>query len=317
MINSKKTIAIFGASGFIGSSLIAQLSQSNYHLKLFSRNKEKIKLFTVDPRIEVFDFNLNDIEQVKKDLNKTDVVINLLGILHQSKKESFDKIHHLWPISLTKIMKETSIKRLIHLGALGSGSNVSSLYLQSKALGESYLIKQKYLDITILRPSIIFGAKDNFINMFKFLVKWVPMIILLSPQSKFQPIYIEDVSNILIKSMFDKKTFGKVYDLGGSDIYTLKDIVRLIIKSEKLNRIIIPLNKSLSYLFAFSMELMPIKILTRDNWRSMQVDNVVNNEHSIHYRYTFMRLGRYLDQNKQNTPLMRSRYDSFRSKSGR
>jgi NADH dehydrogenase len=143
------------------------------------------------------------------------------------------------------------------------------------------------------------------------------MIILLSPQSKFQPIYIEDVSNILIKSMFDKKTFGKVYDMGGSDIYTLKDIVRLIIKSEKLNRIIIPLNKSLSYLFAFSMELMPIKILTRDNWRSMQVDNVVNNEHSIHYRYTFMRLGRYLDQNKQNTPLMRSRYDSFRSKSGR
>jgi NADH dehydrogenase len=117
--------------------------------------------------------------------------------------------------------------------------------------------------------------------------------------------------------MFDKKTFGKVYDLGGSDIYTLKDIVRLIIKSEKLNRIIIPLNKSLSYLFAFSMELMPIKILTRDNWRSMQVDNVVNKEHSIHYRYTFMRLGRYLDQNKQNTPLMRSRYDSFRSKSGR
>ena len=142
MINSKKTIAIFGASGFIGSSLVAQLSQSNYHLKLFSRNKEKIKIFTVDPRIEVFDFNLNDIEQVKKDLNKTDVVINLLGILHQSKKESFDKIHHLWPISLTKIMKETSIKRLIHLGALGSGSNVSSLYLQSKALGESYLIKQ-------------------------------------------------------------------------------------------------------------------------------------------------------------------------------
>ena len=317
MINSKKTIAIFGASGFLGSSLVAQLSQSDYHLKLFSRNKEKIKLFTVDPQIEIFDFNLNDLEQIKEDLKKTDAVINLLGILHQSKKESFEKIHHLWPRSLAKIMQEIGIKRLVHVGALGSGINAPSLYLQSKSLGESYLIKQKHLDVTILRPSIIFGAKDNFINMFKVLVKWVPMILLLSPQSKFQPIYIKDVSNILIKSIFDKKTFCKVYDLGGDDVYTLKDIIHLIIKSEKLNRFIIPLNKSLSYLFAFSMELIPIKILTRDNWRSMQVDNVVNSEHLIPYRYTFERLGHYLDKNIKNTPLMRSRYDSYRSKSGR
>lgn len=317
MINSKETIAIFGASGFLGSSLLAQLSISNYHLKLFSRNKEKIKILTVDPQIEIFDIDFNNLEQVKKDLKKTDVVINLLGILHQSKKESFDKIHHIWPSSLAKIMKEAGIKRLIHLGALGSGSNAQSLYLKSKTLGESQLIKQKNLDVTILRPSIIFGAKDNFINMFKLLVKWAPIILLLSPQSKFQPIYIEDVSKILIKSMFDKKTYGKVYDLGGSDIYSLKDIICLVIKSEKLYRLIIPLNKSLSYLFAFIIEMMPIKILTRDNWKSMQIDNVVNSEHTIPYRYNFERLEHYLDKNKKNNPLMRSKYDFYRSKSGR
>ena len=317
MINSKKTITIFGASGFIGSSLVAQLSQSNYHLKLFSRNKEKIKLFTVDPQIEIFGFDLHNLEKVKKDLKKTDIVINLLGILHQSKKESFDKIHHLWPSSLAKIMKEAGIKRLIHVGALGSGSDAPSLYLKSKTLGEFALMKQKYLDVTILRPSIIFGARDNFINMFKALVKWVPIIILLSPQSRFQPIYIEDVSKILIKSMFDKKTYGKVYDLGGPDIYSLKDIIRLIIKSEKLNRFIMPLNKSFSYLFAFSMEFMPIKVLTRDNWRSMQIDNVVSRDHVIPYRYTFERLENYLDKNKKNKHLIRSKYDFYRSKSGR
>ena len=153
--------------------------------------------------------------------------------------------------------------------------------------------------------------------MFKVLVKWVPIILLLSPQSRFQPIYIEDVSNILIKSMFDKKTYGKVYDLGGSDIYSLKDIIRLIIKSEKLNRFIMPLNNSFSYLFAFCMEFMPIKVLTRDNWRSMQIDNVVSRDHVIPFRYTFERLGSYLNKNKNNHHLVRSKYEFYRSKSGR
>lgn len=316
MTNSKKTIAIFGASGFLGSSLVLALSQSNHNLKLFSRNKEKIKLWTVNPHVQIFNLDLNNLAQIKKDLKKTDIVINLLGILHQSKKESFDNIHHIWPGHLAKVMKDLGIKRLLHVSALGASIKAPSLYLKSKALGESELLKQKNLDITILRPSIIFGAKDNFINMFKILVKWLPVIALLSPNSKFQPIFIEDVSKILIKTLFDKKTYGKMYDLGGPDVYSLKDIIRLIIRSEKLTRIIIPLNKSLSYLFAFIMEMMPIKILTRDNWRSMEVDNVVNTQRGIPYRYSFEHLEHYLSNKKNRSPV-RSKYDFYRTKSGR
>jgi len=313
---SKKTIAIFGASGFLGSSIVLALNQSNYRLKLFSRNKEKIKFWTVNPNIQIFDFNLDDLTQVKKDLKNTDVVINLLGILHQSKKDSFDKIHHLWPSHLAKTMKELGIKRLLHLSALGSSSNAASLYLKSKILGETALLKHKDLYLTILRPSIIFGTKDNFINMFKLLVKWLPVIVLLSPQSKFQPIYIEDVSKIITKSLWDKKTYGKVYELGGPDVYSLKEIIKLIIKSEKLQRLIIPLNKTLSYMFALIMEMLPIKILTRDNWRSMQVDNVVDIQYAIPYRYSQERLEHYLE-NKKNRPPIRAKYNFYRSKSGR
>ncbi len=316
MAQSKKTIAIFGASGFLGSSLVLALNQSHFYLKLFSRNKEKIKFCTVNPNIQIFNLDLHDLTQVKKDLKKVDVVINLLGILHQSKKNSFDKIHHIWPSNLSKIIKDSGIKRLIHVSALGANLQAPSLYLKSKALGEFVLLKQIDLDLTILRPSIIFGPKDNFINMFKLLVKWLPVIVLLSPQSKFQPIYIEDVSKVLIKSIFDKKTYGKVYDLGGPDIYSLKEIVRLIIKSGKFKRLIIPLNKMLSYMFALIMEMMPIKILTRDNWRSMQVDNVVNTQRTIPYRNVLGRLDHYL-KSKKNTPPMRAKYNLYRSKSGR
>lgn len=316
MAQSKKTIAIFGASGFLGSSIVLALNQSNYRLKLFSRNKEKIKFWTVNPNIQIFDFNLDDLTQVKKDLKNTDVVINLIGILHQSKKNSFDKIHHLWPSDLSKIMKELGIKRLIHVSALGASINAPSLYLKSKIFGEAALLKQKDLFLTILRPSIIFGTKDNFINMFKLLVKWLPLIVLLSPQSKFQPIFIEDISKTLTKSLWDKKTYGKVYELGGPDIYSLKEIIKLIIKSEKLQRIIIPLNKSLSYLFALSMEILPIKILTRDNWRSMQVDNVVDVQYAIPYRYPMLRLEHYLETKKNRLPV-RAKYNFYRSKSGR
>lgn len=316
MTNSKKTIAIFGASGFLGSSIILALSQSNHNLKLFSRNKERIKLWTVNPHVQIFNLDLNNLAQIAKDLKKTDVVINLLGILHQSKKESFENIHHIWPSHLSKVMKDLGIKRLLHVSALGASITAPSLYLKSKALGESELLKQKDLDLTILKPSIIFGAKDNFINMFKILVKWLPAIVLLSPNSKFQPIFIEDVSKILIKTLFDKKTYGKMYDLGGPDVYSLKDIIRLIIRSEKLTRIIIPLNKSLSYLFAFIMEMMPIKILTRDNWRSMEVDNIVNTQRGIPYRYSLEHLEHYLGNKKNRSPV-RSKYDFYRTKSGR
>jgi NADH dehydrogenase len=313
---SKKTIAIFGASGFLGSSIVLALNQSNYRLKLFSRNKEKVKFWTVNPNIQIFDFNLDDLTQVKEDLKNTDVVINLLGILHQSKKDSFDKIHHLWPSHLAKIMKELGINRLMHVSALGAGPDAPSLYLKSKILGETALLKQTDLYLTILRPSIIFGAKDNFINMFKLLVKWLPLIVLLSPQSKFQPIYIEDISEILTKCLWDKRTYGKVYELGGPDVFSLKEIIKLIIKSEKLQRLIIPLNKPLSYLFALSMEILPIKILTRDNWRSMQVDNVVDIQYAMPYRYPLERLEHYLENKKNRSP-MRSKYNFYRSKSGR
>ncbi|CAM8433466.1 COG0702 Predicted nucleoside-diphosphate-sugar epimerases [Candidatus Methylopumilus universalis] len=316
MTKSKKTIAIFGASGFLGSSIVLALSQSNHNLKLFSRNKEKIKLWTVNPHVQIFNLDLNNLTQIKKDLKKTDVIINLLGILHQTKKESFDNIHHIWPSRLAKVMKDLGIKRLLHVSALGASVKAPSLYLKSKALGESELLKQIDLDLTILRPSIIFGAKDNFINMFKILVKWLPAIVLLSPNSKFQPIFIDDVSKILIKTLFDKTTYGKMYDLGGPDVYSLKDIIRLIIRSEKLTRIIIPLNRSLSYLFAFIMEMMPIKILTRDNWRSMEVDNVVNTQREIYHRYSLERLEHYLSSKKSISPV-RSKYDFYRTKSGR
>ncbi len=259
---------------------------------------------------------MNVIHTIIAWIKNTDVVINLLGILHQSKKDSFDKIHHLWLSHLANMMKDLGIKRLIHLSALGASFKAPSLYLKSKAHGETALLNQKDLNLTILRPSIIFGARDNFINMFKALVKWLPVIVLLSPQSKFQPIYIEDVSKALIKSLWDKKTYGKVYELGGPDVYSLKEIIKLIIKSEKLHRLIIPLNKPLSYIFALSMEILPIKILTRDNWRSMQVSNVVDPQYVMPYRYSQERLEHYLENKKNRLP-MRTKYNLYRSKSGR
>jgi NADH dehydrogenase len=316
VLQSKRTIAIFGASGFLGSSIVLALNQSNYRLKLFSRNKEKIKFWTVNPNIQIFNLNLDDLTQIKKDLKNTDAVINLLGILHQSKKDSFDKIHHLWPSYLAKILKDMGIKRLIHISALGAGAKTSSLYLRSKALGETALLKQKDLNLTVLKPSIIFGPKDSFINMFRMLVKWLPIIVLISPQSKFQPIYIEDVSKVIIKCLWDKKTYGKVYELGGPQVYSLKEIIRLIIKSEKIQRFIIPLNKPLSFMFAFSMEMLPIKILTRDNWRSMQTDNIVSPQYKAPYQYSLQRLERYLENKKSRAP-MRAKYNFYRSKSGR
>jgi NADH dehydrogenase len=161
------------------------------------------------------------------------------------------------------------------MSALQASSSAPSNYLRSKAKGEAEILKyMNKINITIFKPSVIFGACDNFLNLFAKLIKILPVILVAKPNAKFQPIYIEDVSVAFIRALEDKRTYGKTYELAGPNIYSLRELIQLVAKAMNKHRMIIGLNDRLSYLQAWAMELLPVKMMTRDNVRSMEVDSI-------------------------------------------
>jgi NADH dehydrogenase len=161
------------------------------------------------------------------------------------------------------------------MSALQASQKGPSQYLKSKAEGEQGLLRESQsLAVTVFRPSIIFGRDDSFINLFAQLVKLLPVILLAKPNAKFQPIYVEDVARAFVIAIDHVDTFGKTYDLGGPKVYTLRQLVNYVADTLNKKRPIIGLSNVLSYLQAFTMELLPVKLMTRDNVRSMEVDSV-------------------------------------------
>lgn len=270
-----KQICVLGGSGFVGSAIVRQLSLAGYGVKVLTRRREASKHLILLSNVDVIECDVMDDAALVKALKGADAVINLIGILHNSKKASFKAIHAELPARIVKICTKLGIKRLVHMSALQASPKAPSAYLKSKAEGENALLRaNKNLGVTVFRPSIIFGRGDGFINLFATLVKLLPVILLAKPNAKFQPIYVEDVAKAFVTSLDNIETYGKAYDLGGPKVYTLRQLVTYVAETLGKKRPIIGLNNMLSYLQAFAMELLPVRLMTRDNVRSMEVDSV-------------------------------------------
>jgi uncharacterized protein YbjT (DUF2867 family) len=270
-----KNITILGGAGFVGSALVAKLDQAGYQVKVLSRRREAAKHLILLPNVQVIDCDIADNHSLKDALKDSDAVINLVGILHATRKNSFEKIHHQLPRRVAQLCEELGIPRLLHMSALQASKHAPSAYLKSKAAGEAAVSEfNKKLDITIFKPSVIFGRGDSFINMFANLVKFLPVIALAKPNSKFQPIWVEDVAQCFVNALENTATYGQTYELGGPNIFTLRKLVQKVMTVLGKQRPIIGLNDSLSMAQGFMLELMPIKLMTRDNIRSMQADNI-------------------------------------------
>ncbi len=269
-----KQIAVLGGSGFLGSALVAQLSAAGYIVKVLTRRRETAKHLFLLPNVKVVQADVMSSASLRAHLIGCDAVINLLGILHQSKLVSFDLMHHQLPKQIAKLCAELNIPRLLHVSALGVSAQAPSQYLQSKYAGEQAVLNQARVSTTIFRPSVIFGRGDSFINLFAKLVKLMPVILLAKPHCRFQPVYVEDVVKVMLASLESVASVGKCYELVGPKVYRFSELIKVVSQAVGKRPIIIGLNDTLSYLQAFFMEWLPVKLMTRDNLRSMQVDNV-------------------------------------------
>jgi NADH dehydrogenase len=174
--------------------------------------------------------------------------------------------------------REAGVKRLLHMSALGADPKAPSEYLRSKGIGEQAALAADDLEVTAFRPSVIFGPEDRFLNLFAQLAAFVPVLGLGSPGARFQPVFVGDVVRSLLAALDDRESPGKRYDLCGPRQYTLRQLVELVCAITGRRRLVIGLPDALSYLQAWMLELLPVQLLTRDNYYSMRLPSICDCE---------------------------------------
>ena len=312
-----KTVSVLGGAGFVGSHIVAKLDAAGYQVKVLTRRRESAKHLFLLPKVQVIECDVMSNQALKQALTGSDAVINLIGVLQEDKKNTFELMHHQLPRRMAQICNELGIKRLLHMSALQASDNAPSQYLKSKAAGEAAVSEfNKKLSITIFRPSVIFGRNDQFINLFANLIKFLPVIVLAKPNAKFQPIWVEDVASCFVNALENTATYGKTYDLGGPKIYTLRELLQKVMSFLDKKRPIIGLNDKLSMAQGFAMEFLPVKLMSRDNILSMHVDNIASQNIAPELDVNPTELDVIVPEYLNDTS-SRSAYDGFRTAAGR
>lgn len=268
-------VLVLGASGFVGRCVCAHLAGQGAALRVLTRGQAKAGPLQVLPEMETVVASPHDDAALARALDGVHAVVNLVGILHENRRESFDKVHVALPRRLARACRAAGVARLIHLSALHADRNGPSRYLRSRGLGEEAIREEGAgLAVTILRPSVIFGRGDSFLNLFAGLVKPLPVVPLAGAGVKFQPVWVEDVARAVAVARDDARTFGQAYDLCGPDVYTLSEIVRFVARMQGRRRLVVALPGWAAQAQAFVLEHLPGPLMTRDNLASMRVDSV-------------------------------------------
>jgi len=271
-ITPPQSIALLGGSGFVGRALARQLAQAGYLVKVLTRHANRASVLTVLPEVQIIEIGSSGMS-LSEALQGCAAAVNLVGILHESGSIRFDDVHAGLAQQLIAACKVAKVRRLIHIGAIGTDSHAPSRYLRSKAASEQ-AVHASGLDWTILRPSVIFGQEDQFLNLFADLAKIAPVLPLACPNAKFQPIHVEDVARAVLRCLVLPETNESTLELCGPKVYTLRELIQHVEEWIGVRPPILGLSLGLSMLQAGIMEFLPIKLITRDNVRSMQVPNI-------------------------------------------
>ena len=274
-----KKYLILGGTGFVGSHVCEKLSRLPCRVTLATRRRDSARHLQLLPMLDVVEIDVYDSVALAALLAGHDAVINLIAILHGS-QAAFEKAHVQLPLELTHACETSGVRRLVHLSALGAAPDSASMYQRSKARGEAVLLASG-LDVTMLRPSVIFGAEDKFLNTFADLQQLLPVVPLAGSQARFQPVWVEDVANAVLRCLEDTSTIGQTFEACGPDVFTLKQLVQLAGRYAGINggegRPVIGLPDALARLQAWFMELAPGEpILSRDNLDAMKTDNIAS-----------------------------------------
>ena len=271
-------ILVIGGSGFVGSSLVAQLSADEHDIVVPTRRRERAKHLLVLPTVDLVEADVHDEATLVALMVGKDVVVNLVGILHGGEGapwgKGFEQAHVELPKKIVRAMQRSGVTRLLHMSALAADGRAPSGYLRSKAAGEiAAFAVPPPVGVTVFRPSAIFGRGDSFLNLFARLLRHAPFVPLAAADARFQPVWVEDVAAAFRASLSRPESVGKSYDLCGPRVYSLRELVAGAGRWSGHSRPILGLPEALGRLQAWAMELIGGP-MSRDNLRSMRVPSI-------------------------------------------
>jgi len=277
-----KNILILGGTGFVGRSVCERLVRrsggSGGRLIVPTRRRLSGQDVQSLPTLELVQANVHDERELSGWVAQADAVVNLVAILHGTPAE-FEHVHVRLPQKLVQACTAAGGKRLVHVSALGVGAHAPSNYLRSKTAGEAVLRAATDLPCTVLRPSVIFGAEDRFLNLFASLQAVAPVLPLAGSEARFQPVWVEDVAQAVVVALDSPQSIGQTIECAGPKVYTLSELVRLAGRWSGNERPQIALPRALGRLQALAMELLPGEpLMSRDNLDSMAQPNVASGQ---------------------------------------
>jgi uncharacterized protein YbjT (DUF2867 family) len=274
-----RRIAVLGGSGFIGRYVVKRLAAQGAVVVVGCRHAEEAKF--LQPmgnvgQIAVVTLSIGDEALLPAFLAGNDALINCVGILYERGAQSFNLVPHAGPARLARLAREAGIERFVHLSALGADPRSPSTYARSKAEGEQ-AVRDAFPTAAILRPSVVFGPEDQFFNRLAAMAMISPVLPLIGGgQARFQPVYVGDVAEAAVRCLTDPVAAGRIYELGGPKIYTLRELVELLLGEIRRRRLLVDLPFGLAELQARLLSILPNPPLTPDQVELLKRDNIVS-----------------------------------------
>ncbi len=263
-------VLVLGGSGFIGRHVVAALVRRGIMVTVPARRRERAKHLILLPTVDVIEADIMATGVLERLMRGQDAVINLVGVLHGP---DFETPHVKLAEAVVAACRATGVKRLVHMSALGAAPDAPSAYQRSKAKGEQAVMAATDLEVTVFRPSVVYGPEDQFLNTFACLARFTPALMIPCPDARFQPVYVADVANAFVASLGELDAHGRRYELAGPREYTLKELVRCACEWTGRRRLVLGMPQTLSYVSAWFLQRMPLQLMSVDNVRSMQVAN--------------------------------------------
>jgi len=275
-------VTIIGGSGFVGRYVAQRMARRGWRVRVAVRRPNEagfVRPYGEVGQVEPIQCNIRDDASVAAAVKGAEVVINCVGILYQAGAQKFDAVQAEGPARVAKAAKAAKVKRFVHISAIGADAESSSAYQRSKAAGEAGVLAA-FPGAVILRPSIIFGPEDQFFNRFAAMAKVSPVIPLVGADTRFQPVYVDDVAAAVEKAAMGEAVAGAVYELGGPRAYTFRDLIKLMLRTIRRRKFLLALPFSVARIQAFFMQLPALAgvppLLTMDQVESLRSDNVVS-----------------------------------------